>query len=85
MDEGNREDTYMLELKEEESTESKAMLKNENLELDESVDLATYKVKKINVGKDGTEIATEIKHFNHEHDLKLIYEVQNNGKCDGCS
>ena len=34
--------------------------------------------------EDGTKIATEIKHFSHEHDLKLIDEVLNNQKCDGC-
>ena len=30
------------------------------------------------------EIATEIKHFSHKHDLKLIDEVPNNKICDGC-
>jgi hypothetical protein len=59
------------ELKDEESTE-------------QSVDSAAYEVKKHNVGKDGTKIATEIKHFSHEHDLKLSDEVQNNKICDGC-
>jgi hypothetical protein len=59
------------ELKDEESTE-------------QSVDSAAYKVKKHNVGKDRTKIATEIKHFSHEHDLKLSDEVQNNKICDGC-
>ena len=34
--------------------------------------------------EDGTKIATEIKHFSHEHDLKLTDEVLNNQKCDGC-
>ena len=34
--------------------------------------------------EDGTKIAIEIKHFSHEHDLKLIDEVLNNQKCDGC-
>uniref|UniRef100_A0A2N9GZ36 DC1 domain-containing protein n=1 Tax=Fagus sylvatica TaxID=28930 RepID=A0A2N9GZ36_FAGSY len=59
------------ELKDEESTE-------------QSVDSAAYEVKKHNVGKDGTKIATEIKHFSHEHDLKLIDEGQNNKICNGC-
>ena len=36
------------------------------------------------MGEDGIEIAIEIEHFNHEHDLKLTYEVQNNEKCNGC-
>ena len=59
------------ELKDEESTE-------------QSVDSAAYEVKKHNVGKDGTKIATKIKHFSHEHDLKLIDEDQNNKICNGC-
>uniref|UniRef100_A0A2N9EUU7 Reverse transcriptase domain-containing protein n=1 Tax=Fagus sylvatica TaxID=28930 RepID=A0A2N9EUU7_FAGSY len=49
------------ELKDEESTE-------------QSVDLAAYEVKKHNVEKDETKIVTEIKHFGHEHDLKLSDE-----------
>ena len=38
------------------------------------------------MGEDGTEIAVEIEHFSHKHDLKLIdEEVHNNEeKCDGC-
>ena len=55
---------------------------NEDLELDQS---AAYEVKNIKVGADGTEIATEIQHFSHEHDLKLSDdEVLNIEKCDGC-
>ncbi|XP_030935787.1 uncharacterized protein LOC115960922 [Quercus lobata] len=53
-------------------------------ELNESVDSTTYKVKKFNMREDGTKIATKIKHFNHEHDLKLTNEILNNQKCDGC-
>ena len=34
--------------------------------------------------EDGTKIATKIKHFSHEHDLKLIDEVLNHQKCNGC-
>ena len=38
-----------------------------------------------NEGQELNEIATEIKHFSHEHDLKLTYEdVHNNEKCHGC-
>ena len=60
-------------------------LENEDLELDQSVDLAAYKVKNIKVREDGTEIATEIQHFSHEHELKLSDdEVLNIEKCDGC-
>ena len=36
------------------------------------------------MGEDGTEIATEIKHFSHVHDLKLTDEIPNNTKCNGC-
>ncbi|KAL4636752.1 hypothetical protein ACB092_03G031400 [Castanea dentata] len=77
IDERNREDINLLELKDGE---------NEDEELDQSVEsAAAYKVKKIKVGEDGTEIATEIEHFSHEHDLKLTdEEVHNNEKCDGC-
>ncbi|KAK7850842.1 hypothetical protein CFP56_043521 [Quercus suber] len=76
INEGNREDINLLELEDEE---------NEDAELDQSVEsAAAYKVKNIKVGEDGTEIATEIKHFSHEHDLKLTdEEVHNNEKCDG--
>uniref|UniRef100_A0A2N9EUY7 Phorbol-ester/DAG-type domain-containing protein n=1 Tax=Fagus sylvatica TaxID=28930 RepID=A0A2N9EUY7_FAGSY len=73
MDWGNME-----ELIDEESTESKTMLENQ------SVDSATYEVKEFSVGKDGTEIATKVKHFSHEHDLKLFDEVPINKICDGC-
>ena len=67
------------ELRDEESTESKATLEIEDTKLGEFADSSAYKVKKTNVGKDGTEIATEIEHFSHEHDLKLSDdEVQNN-------
>uniref|UniRef100_A0A2N9FQF4 Phorbol-ester/DAG-type domain-containing protein n=1 Tax=Fagus sylvatica TaxID=28930 RepID=A0A2N9FQF4_FAGSY len=72
-------------LKDEESSESKATLEIEDTKLGEFADSSAYKVKKTNVGKDGTEIATEIEHFSHEHDLKLSDdEVQNNEICDGC-
>ena len=80
MDKRNREDINLLKLTNGESNE----LEIEDLELDGSVDLATYKIKKINVGEDGIEISTEIEHFSHEHDLKLSNEVENNKKCDGC-
>ncbi|KAK9989867.1 hypothetical protein SO802_030106 [Lithocarpus litseifolius] len=71
-----REDINLLGLKE---------LENEDSEPDQSVDSAAYKVKNIKEREDGTEIATEIQHFSHEHDLKLSDdEVLNNEKCDGC-
>ncbi|XP_030958024.1 uncharacterized protein LOC115979999 [Quercus lobata] len=85
MSRGNMEDINLLELKEEESAESKAMLENVDSKLDQSVDSEICKVIKTTVGEDGTEIATEIKHFSHEHHLKLTDdEVPNNKICDGC-
>ena len=66
----------MLDIEEEE---------NEDLEANQSVDLIAFKVKCIKLGKDGTKIATEIDHFNHEHHLKLYNDkALNNEKCDGC-
>ena len=75
-DKENREDINLLKLTDKS--------KNDDLELDGSINSKTYIVKKINVGEDGIEIATDIEHFSHEHDLKLTNEVENNKKCDGC-
>ena len=78
MNKGNRED-IVLEVKDMES------LRNEGLEVDEVFHSMAYKVKRTYVGEDKTEIVTEIEHFSHEHDLKLIDdEIQSNQKCDGC-
>ena len=74
MDSRNKENINLKELKDE----------DEVPELDEWVDLVTYEVKKFNMKEDGTQIVEEIKHFNHEHDLKLTNEVPNNQICDGC-
>ncbi|KAK7840028.1 hypothetical protein CFP56_017268 [Quercus suber] len=74
MDRRNIEYINLSELKDDE---------NEDLELDQFVHLATYKVKKTTVGEDGIEIATEIEHFSHKHDLKYTYEILNNEKCNG--
>ena len=76
----NREFINLQELKEEQSTESKS----EDPELRQSFDSEICKVIKTTVGEDGTEIATEINHFSHEHDLKLTDEIPNNTKCNGC-
>ena len=78
------EDINLLELKEEKSAESKAMLENVDSKLDQSVDSDICKVIKTAVREDGTEISTEIRHFSHEHHLKLTDEVPNNKICDGC-
>ena len=56
---------------------------DEVLELSESVD-STYKVKKYNKREGGIQIAAEIKHFSHEHDLMLTEKLLNNQKCDRC-
>ncbi|XP_050274516.1 uncharacterized protein LOC126717165 [Quercus robur] len=77
---GNREFINLQELKEEQSTESKT----EDPELHQSFDSRICKVKKTTVEEDGTEIATEIKHFSHAHDLKLTDGIPNNTKCNGC-
>jgi hypothetical protein len=49
------------------------------------IDSLAYAIKKFMIGEDKIEIAEEIKHFCHQHDLKLIDELLiNNEKCDGC-
>ncbi|XP_050260825.1 uncharacterized protein LOC126705708 [Quercus robur] len=75
----NWEHINLHELKEEQSTESKS----EDPELHQSFDSEICQVIKTTVGEDGTEIATEIKHFSHNHDLKLTDEIPNNIKCNG--
>ncbi|XP_059439995.1 uncharacterized protein LOC132172501 [Corylus avellana] len=65
--------------------ESTSMLKCKDPGFDESIDSLTYVVKKSKLGDDKVEIAVEIKHFSHEHDLKLIDEqLEKEEKCDGC-
>ncbi|KAL4637156.1 hypothetical protein ACB092_03G060100, partial [Castanea dentata] len=54
------------------------------LELKEEESAENLQSHKNHCGEDGTEIATEIKHFSHVHNLKLIDEVPNNKICDGC-
>ncbi|XP_065619922.1 uncharacterized protein LOC136063444 isoform X1 [Quercus suber] len=76
----NQEYINLQELKEEQSTESKS----EDPELHQSFDSEICKVIKTTLGEDGTQIATEIKHFSHKHDLKLTDEIPNNTKCNGC-
>jgi hypothetical protein len=64
-----------------ESTSTKC----EDKGLDESIDSLLYVVNKSKLGEDKVEIAVEIKHFSHEHDLKLIDEqLENDEKCDRC-
>ena len=59
-------------------------LRKDNLEFDESVDSIAYDVKKKIMGEGGIEIAIEIKHFSHEHDLILTHELKKSDKCDEC-
>ncbi|XP_059436024.1 uncharacterized protein LOC132168944 [Corylus avellana] len=60
-------------------------IKNEDPELDESIDSLAYVVSKIKIGGNNIEIAEEIKHLSHVHDLKLTEDqLLNNEKCDGC-
>ncbi|XP_062144614.1 uncharacterized protein LOC133851987 isoform X2 [Alnus glutinosa] len=62
-------------------------IEKEDLEVvDESItDSLAYAVKKIMMGEDKIEIAQEIKHFSHQHNLELIDDLLiNNEKCDGC-
>ncbi|KAF3972456.1 hypothetical protein CMV_004052 [Castanea mollissima] len=69
----NKENINLQEFKDE----------DEVSELDESVD-STYKVKKYNMREGGIQIAAEIKHFSHEHDLMVTEQLLKNQKCDGC-
>ncbi|KAB1227140.1 hypothetical protein CJ030_MR1G027741 [Morella rubra] len=49
------------------------------------IDVSPYDVvKKMKLGEDGNGIAVEIKHFNHEHELKLTDELDMKEQCDGC-
>ncbi|KAG6702132.1 hypothetical protein I3842_07G019000 [Carya illinoinensis] len=51
---------------------------------DKSIDSLPYIVKKTKPEGDRIEVHTEIKHFSHEHDLKLNDELGINQKCDAC-
>ena len=59
------------------------MLEYEDSSLDEFTKELSYIVKRID-GEDKIEMAIEIKHFSHEHDLKLIKELDNYEICDRC-
>ena len=49
---------------------------DEDSELNELVDLITYKVKKFIKREDETQIATEITDFSHKHDLSLLMRLK---------
>ncbi|XP_035551490.1 uncharacterized protein LOC118349848 [Juglans regia] len=78
----DRDETFVPKSKDEESIESSSSI--EDLGLDESIDSLAFVVKKIKLGVEGSEIAEEIKHFSHEHDLKLTDKVGINKKCNAC-
>ena len=59
------------------------MLVYEDSSLDEFTKELSYIVKRTE-GEDKIEMAIEIKHFSHEHDLKLIKELENYEICDRC-
>ena len=59
------------------------MLEYEDSSLDEFTKELSYIVKRTE-GEDKIEMAIEIKHFSHEHDLKLIKELENYEICDRC-
>ncbi|KAG2685364.1 hypothetical protein I3760_10G122100 [Carya illinoinensis] len=82
VDERNRDETFERELQDKDPFESAIVRQSSNL--DEYTDALPYFVKKIKLGEDKTEIAVEIKHFSHEHDLELTEEFEANEKCDAC-
>ncbi|KAB1227757.1 hypothetical protein CJ030_MR1G028904 [Morella rubra] len=79
-----RDETFVQDLKDTEHVGSTNMPAHEDFIRDESSDLPTYIAKKMKLGEGGIEIAEEIKHFSHEHELKLTDELDINGQCDGC-
>ncbi|XP_041020065.1 uncharacterized protein LOC121261663 isoform X2 [Juglans microcarpa x Juglans regia] len=78
-----KDETFMQNSKDEESIESSTSMLEHGI--DESTDMFPYVVKKFKPGVDGIEIAAEIKHFSHEHDLKLTAKFGINEKCDACT
>ncbi|XP_035551575.1 uncharacterized protein LOC109008074 isoform X2 [Juglans regia] len=79
-----KDETFMRKSRNElESIESSTSMLGHGL--DESTDMLPYDVvKKFKSGVDGFEIAAEIKHFSHEHNLKLIDKFGIKEKCDAC-
>ena len=83
-DKNGMDENFMRESKGKEPAELTNMLKFEDLELDEFTNELSYSVQKTKVGEGEIKIPIEIKHFCHEHDLKLIDELENYKICDGC-
>uniref|UniRef100_A0A7N2L3C0 DC1 domain-containing protein n=1 Tax=Quercus lobata TaxID=97700 RepID=A0A7N2L3C0_QUELO len=83
-DKNGMDENFMRKSKGKEPAELTNMLKFEDLELDEFANESSYSVQKTKVGEGEIKIPIEIKHFCHEHDLKLIDELENYKICDGC-
>lgn len=80
-----RDETFVRKSKDEEFIESSSsIMEHENLGRHESIDTLAFVVKKIKLGEDGSKIVEEIKHFSHEHDLKLNDMLGINHKCNAC-
>lgn len=77
------DETFMQKLKGKDPIESIIMLEYEDLSFDGFTKEISYIVKRTE-GEDKIEMAIEIKHFGHEHDLKLTKELENYVICDGC-
>ncbi|XP_042990249.1 uncharacterized protein LOC122317309 [Carya illinoinensis] len=81
----DRDETFVPKSIYEESIESSSgIMEREDLGLDEPMDSLAFVVKKNKVGVVGSEIAEEIKHFSHEHDLKLTDRLGINKNCNAC-
>ncbi|KAF5445336.1 hypothetical protein F2P56_034395 [Juglans regia] len=81
----DRDETFLQNFEDKEFGESsKTILEYEDIGTKETIGSPTFIVKMIKVRVDGIEIATEIKHLSHEHDLELVDKHGINEKCDGC-
>ncbi|KAK4595880.1 hypothetical protein RGQ29_014104 [Quercus rubra] len=83
-DKNGMDENFMRESKGKEPAELTNMLKFEDLELDEFTNELSYSVQKTKAGEGEIKIPIEIKHFCHEHDLKLTDELENYKICNGC-
>jgi hypothetical protein len=81
-DEEGKDERFSDESNDNES--STTMQKHKDSKPDELANKLYYVVKKIETGEEQNEIATEIEHIFHKHDLKLIDKLASKGICDGC-
>ena len=79
-DKKGRDERFRWESKDKDPIESRTLMIEEDSRLKE----LCYIVKNTKLGEDKIEIPIEIKHFGHEHDLKLTSELENYEICDGC-